>query len=262
MASTTSAPVATRAASVLGGIPPMLRDELINALNEVLRNYLERRWEPSELNGGKLCEVVYTILRGHVEGKFSSKASKPPNMVDACKRLEQADSKTFPRSVRIQIPRMLVALYEIRNNRGVGHVGGDVDPNLMDATAVVAMSKWMVAELIRVFHAVSTEEAQDLVEAVVEHSLPVIWKVGGVVRVLKSGMEAKDKILVLLYHSRTWVSEEELLRWVEYSNSTNFRKILKGCHKQKFVEYDAQKKRIIISPTGIEYVETYILPEV
>jgi hypothetical protein len=138
---------------MLAGVPATLRDELLKALNEVLRNYRERRWEPSELNGGKLCEIVYTILRGHVDGKFPSKASKPANMVDACKGLEQADSKKFPRSIRIQIPRMLIALYEIRNNRGVGHVGGDVDPNLVDATAVVAMSKWTVAELIRVFHA-------------------------------------------------------------------------------------------------------------
>jgi hypothetical protein len=261
VASNASATSAISTAFTLGAVPATLRDELIKALNEVLRNYLERRWEPSELNGGKLCEVVHTILRGHVDGKFPSKASKPQNTVDACKALEQADSKKFPRSVRIQIPRMLVALYEIRNNRGVGHVGGDVDPNLMDATAVVAMSKWIVAELIRVFHAVSTERAQEFVESVVERSLPVVWKVGDVVRVLKSDMGAKDKVLVLLYHSRTWVSEEDLRRWVEYSNPSIFRKILLRCHKEKMVEYNTQKKRITISPTGIEYVESHILLE-
>jgi hypothetical protein len=123
-------------------------------------------------------------------------------MVDACKALEQADSKKFSRSIRIQIPRVLIALYEIRNNRGVGHVGGDVDPNLMDATAVVAMGKWIVAELVRVFHAVSTDKAQELVESLVERTLPVVWKVGETVRVLKPVMPAKDKILMLLYRCR------------------------------------------------------------
>ena len=82
-------------ASILAGIPEPLRNELTKALNEILRNYRERRWEPSELNGGKLCEVVYTILRGHVDGKFPPKASKPANMVDACKALEYTDSKKF-----------------------------------------------------------------------------------------------------------------------------------------------------------------------
>jgi hypothetical protein len=183
-------------------------------------------------------------------------------MVDACKALEQADSKKFSRSLRIQIPRMLVALYEIRNNRGVGHVGGDVDPNLMDATAVVAMSKWVVAELIRVFHAVSTEKAQQLVESVVERSLPIIWKVGDVLRVLKPGLSAKHKVLVLLYHSTSWVDEEALRRWVEYSNPSMFREILLRCHKDKLVEYDSGKKRVTLSPAGIDYVESKISLEV
>ena len=62
-------------ASILAGIPEPLRNELTKALNEILRNFRERRWEPSELNGGKLCEVVYTILRGHIDGKFPAKAS-------------------------------------------------------------------------------------------------------------------------------------------------------------------------------------------
>ena len=84
-----------------------------------------------------MCEVVYTILRGHIDGAFPARAKKPANMVDACRSLETETG--FPRTIRIQIPRMVIALYEIRNNRGVGHVGGDVDPNHMDATAVVAI---------------------------------------------------------------------------------------------------------------------------
>jgi hypothetical protein len=246
------------AASVLASLPPRLRDELVNALNEVVRNYRERRWEPSELNGGKLCEVAYSIIRGHVDGKFPSKASKPNNMVDACKALEQADRAKFSRSVRIQVPRMLVALYEVRNNRGVGHVGGDVDPNLMDATAVVAMSRWIVAEIVRVFHAVTVDEAQDLVETIVERTLPIIWKIGDVVRVLKPKMAAKDKALVLLYHARAWVDEDTLRAWAEYANSSMFRSILKQCHKEKLIEYDGDKRRATLSPPGIAYVEESI----
>ena len=38
--------------------------------NKILRNFRERRWEPAELDGGKLCEIVYSILRGHVDGSF------------------------------------------------------------------------------------------------------------------------------------------------------------------------------------------------
>ena len=138
--------------TLLSSIPKGLREPLLRAFQAIEKNYREMRWEPSELNGGKLCEVVYTILKGHVEGKFASRPTKPRNMLEACKAFENADNKVFPRSVRVQIPRMIIALYEIRNNRGVGHVGGDVGPNHMDAVLVVGMAKWILAELIRLFH--------------------------------------------------------------------------------------------------------------
>src|SRR5206468_654238 len=99
---------------------------------EIERNFRERRWEPAELNGGKLCEAAYSILKGHVDGHFPAKPSKPSNFPQACLDLEKADPK-FGRSVRLLIPRMLIPLYDIRNSRSVGHIGGDVDPNHMDS---------------------------------------------------------------------------------------------------------------------------------
>lgn len=87
---------------LLAGLPGTLRAELLAAYAEILRNFRERRWEPAELNGGKLCEVVYTILKGHVDGKFPLNSRKPANMVDACRALEQATNHS--RSIRIQIP--------------------------------------------------------------------------------------------------------------------------------------------------------------
>jgi len=246
-------------ASLLSVIPETLRNELIQALNEIERNFKESRWEPSELNGGKLCEVVYSILKGYVDNNYPASASKPPNMLDACKRLEQTPS-TFPRSVRIQIPRMLTALYEIRNNRGVGHVGGDVDPNHMDAVCVLQMSKWVVAELIRVFHNVSTQEATDVVEALSDRELPLIWQVDDVSRVLDNSLSMMDKTLVLLYAEPSGVSEANLVNSVEHSNTSIYRRdILRRAHKKRLIEYNVTTKKSIISPLGIRHVETTIL---
>lgn len=136
---------------VLAGIPASLRDALFQSYQEIVANFAEHRWEPSELNGGKFCEVVYTIINGVIAGSFPSRPSKPRDIVQACRSLEGRPplaSRVGDRSLRILIPRVLPVLYEIRNNRGVGHVGGDVNPNLMDATAVYAMASWTLAELV------------------------------------------------------------------------------------------------------------------
>src|SRR5262245_39391969 len=127
------------ASRVLAGLPKTLRDELLESYHQITSNYFERRWEPAELNGGKFCEVVYTIINGALTGSFPANASKPDRMVDACRALEQrpADpNRVGDRSLRVLIPRLLPVLYEVRNNRGVGHVGGDVDANHMDAEVV------------------------------------------------------------------------------------------------------------------------------
>src|SRR5690349_517405 len=102
--------------SALATIPTGLRDPLLEEYDSIVQNYMERRWSPSELSGGKFCEIVYTILQGHAKGTYPAKPAKPPNFVDACKKLEANASE--PRSFQILIPRMLPSLYEIRNNRG------------------------------------------------------------------------------------------------------------------------------------------------
>lgn len=239
---------------LFSGLPKRLRSELLDAFSKIVQNYSESRWEPAELNGGKLCEIAYSIAKGVVEGSYPARASKPRNMVEACKQLEQAGE--FPRSIKIQIPRMIVALYEVRNNRNVGHVGGEVDPNHMDAVCVLQMSKWIVAELIRVLHERPVDEAAEIVDALVERETPLIWRVGDKVRVLDPKMSMRDKAMVLLYSTAHPMSDRELVDFVEHTNASVFRRdILRPAHRNKTIEYDETAGTVTISPVGIEYVE-------
>lgn len=220
----------------------------------------ERRWEPSELNGGKLCEIAYSIAKGYVDGSYPKKATKPRNMVDACRALEGGTREE--RSIRIQIPRMIVALYEVRNNRNVGHVGGDVDPNHMDALVVLQMAKWIVAEFVRVLHDVDVEEAAETVEALAERETPIIWEVDGKRRVLDTSLSMRDKSLVLLHASEGPLSERDLVSWVEHTNASVYRReVLRKAHKARLIEYDAGAQTVTISPRGIDLVESEILPK-
>ncbi len=173
--------------TLLHGVPMGLRTPLIAAYVEIAQNYAEERWEPSELNGGKFCEIVYTILEGAISGTYPSAPSKPPKFVEACRALEQkpADpTRIGDRSLRILIPRLLPYLYEIRNNRGVGHVGGEVNPNFSDATSVLSGSNWVMAELVRIYHNVSLADAQSAVDTLVERKLAIVWEFEGIKRVL------------------------------------------------------------------------------
>lgn len=250
-------------AKTLAGLPIRLRSELLASYQEIVANYIEHRWEPSELNGGKFCEVVYSIIEGAITGKFPAKSSKPNDMVTACRNLERIppdQTRSGDRSLRILIPRILPSLYEIRNNRGVGHVGGDVDPNYLDATVIYGMTSWVLAELVRIFHNISTKEAQEVVDVLVERKIPLIWEIGETKRVLDPSMNSKNQTLLLLHKKPSWVPVLELSRWIEYSSESMFKtRVIIPLHRMRLIEYDPKESRVHISPTGVKEVEQRIL---
>jgi hypothetical protein len=252
-------------AQALQAIPAGLRDPLIDCFSQIGRNFAERRWEPAELNGGKFCEIVYTVLNGTLSKTYATAPAKPPNMVNACRALEQmppSAARVGDRSLRILIPRLLPVLYEIRNNRGVGHVGGDVDPNFQDAVAVYQMASWVMAELIRIFHQVSIDDAQETVNTLVDRKHPVIWQSGGIRRVLDPSLTKGDQSLLLLYSAGGWVEEKDLAEWVDYSNLTQYRnRVIIPLHDSRHVEYDKNLRRIQLTPRGSEDVEKRLLPK-
>lgn len=247
---------------LLAGIPAGLRGPLLDTYREIASNFLEHRWGASEMQGGKFSEVVYTIIDGWLKGTFAAGPSKPRDMRGACYAIESSPNSGKPedRSMRILIPRMLPPLYEIRNNRNVGHVGGDVDPNQMDAITVYSIASWVMGELVRVFHAVSVKEAQEAVDALVERKVSIIWDPGTIKRVLDTKLTAGNQTLLLLHQSMSWVAEYDLLDSIEYSNPTVYRsKVLMKLHKARLIEYDKVDKRAKISPTGSIHVEEHVL---
>ncbi len=90
------------AAQALGLLPQGLRAELLAEFGKIMTNYRERCWEAAELDGGRLCEVVHTILDGYTSGgTYAAKASKPKYFETACKAFENRTG--FPDSARLTI---------------------------------------------------------------------------------------------------------------------------------------------------------------
>jgi hypothetical protein len=243
--------------TALSAIPDGLRTPLLEEFSRIINNFMERRWTSAELSGGRFCEVVYTILDGHARGAYAPSPSKPSNFVEACRRLEK--NANVPRSLQVLIPRLLPALYEIRNNRNVGHVGGDVDPDFMDSSAVVSMASWILAELVRVFHGVTTEEAQRVVDNLAERRLPVVWKSGEIRRVLDPSMALKDQILLLLGSGVGRVSVEQLLAWTGYKKKAYLVRLIRQLHGERLIEFHQQAGNVELLPPGVDYVSDLLL---
>lgn len=242
--------------TLLSNIPDGLKKPLITEYNSIVQHYMEKRWTGAELSGGKFCEIVYTILDGHAKGSYLPAPTKPSNFVDACRKLE--NNSHVPRSFQILIPRMLPALYEIRNNRSVGHVGGDVDPNPMDANAVLAMCSWIVGELIRVVHNTGVDEAQKIVDFITNRKIPLVWETDKVKRVLNPKIKLNNQILLLVASNTSKTKTDELLKWLDYTDKAYFQKTLKKLKKDRAINISDNGTEIEILPPGTLQVEELI----
>jgi hypothetical protein len=163
------------------------------------------------------------------------------------------------RSARILIPRMMMGLYDIRNNRGVGHAGADVDPNHMDATAVLYTSKWLMAELVRLVHTLTPEEATAIVDGLIEREVAWVWTHGDKKRVLRKGLTWKQQTLVLLLTEAGEVAEADVFRWLEHPRLANFRQqVLNPLHAERHIEYDKERRTVRLLPPGVTAAEALV----
>jgi hypothetical protein len=247
--------------AALMAVPAIFRPRLIKAYVDLKQNTLEERHDPAGLATGKFCEVALRFLQQKVHGTSTPFGTRITNFSDECRRLTAAPTTSGNDSERVVIPRALDFLYTMRNKRGIGHVGGDVDANGIDIATMARTADWILCELIRINHSVSLEEAQDIVDGISVRQLPIIWEVGGKKRILKDGVKAKDQALLLLYStSDSAVLLEDLASWVEYSNLGMFkRSIIKALHKQRFLEFDVDSESVILSPKGARYVEENLI---
>jgi hypothetical protein len=247
------------ASTALAAIPSGLRNPLLKEYSTIVQNFLEQRWLPSELHGGRLSETVYTILDGQSKKSYASAPAKPSNFVEACRKLEKNNLPHVPHSFQITIPRMLPALYDVRNNRNVGHVGGDVDPNHMDAVAVLSMSNWIMGELVRVYHNLTTVQAKQLVDALVELRLPAVWTGDdGVKRVLDTSLKLNEKILLLSAVSVPDVSAQQIIEWIEYGDDKYVMRTIRSLHKKRLIEFTENTGKVRILPPGTRAAEELI----
>lgn len=156
----------------------------------------------------------------------------------------------------MQVPKVLAALYELRNNRAIGHVSAEVSPNHMDAEFFLRGMKWVMGEFVRNYSQLPLNDSRAIVEAVTARSFHIVWGSGDVRRVLEPAKTASDKVMILLYAEAKPVTVAQLQVWVEYKNGTDFkRKVIKALHKKAWVQYDEKAATVQILPPGQSHIE-------
>lgn len=250
--------------NALSGIPTVIRKHLVSNYLELKSQLSEARHASAGLAAGKFCEAGIRLLQERALGQHTAFGKKIPNFADECRKIiSSPQSAKLTDSEKLILPRALVFLYTMRNTRGIGHIGGDVDPNAIDLAVMGRVADWIICELIRIHHHLSLEEAQDLLDSLAIRQLPDVWEVAGKKRILRSGLKAKEQVMMLLYSAEEGtVMTEDIISWIEYSNPRVFKSnVLAKLHKERYVEWDKDVDSVTLSPKGAKFVEEVLLAQ-
>jgi len=126
---------------------------------------------------------------------------------------------------------------------------------------VVSVLDWVLAEFIRLYHNVSADVAQSLVDEIVTRVAPVVQDFNGFLKVLKPNLATSDHCIVLLYQRGTkGVTFKEMESWVRPSMRANLGRTLANLVERKdFAHFDGQ--RYYVTRLGIREVESRHLVE-
>lgn len=231
--------------------PDELVSKLMDAYENAIRECKKRNWKYFGNEMGRFVEVAIRMIELKTEGKYTNLKDKLAILNE--NRLKQFEQSQITNSIsfRILIPRQLYAMYTIRNKRGMIHIN-EVDPNYMDATVLLNISKWILAEFVRNSKKIDYDDAVKIIEELIVKENAVIWIDEDIFKILDTHITLEVRILCILYYKNK-IGESELFRLSEYSNITVFRKKLKKMHMEQKINYT--KDKITISPIGINLAE-------
>jgi hypothetical protein len=233
---------------------PKLVAELLAAHEECHRNFYLGGLRLSEVEGGRFSEAAFRMLECAAFGRFTA-INSHLDSEDLIRRIAQLPGGSLPDAIRLHIPRCLRVVYDIRNNRDAAHLGDGIDPNLQDASLVISLIDWILAEFVRISHNVSAIDAQQMVEGIVTRRAPAIQDFDGYLKVLNPELSVSEYILLLLYQrGKAGANYSELEQWVRPSMRGNLRRtLLRLVDERAQVHFDGIQ--YLITLAGIRQVE-------
>lgn len=239
------------------GIPAPLVDDVLDAYVEAKRRFHIGDHRPQAVEGGRFSEAVFRLLQ-HAAGLTVTPVGKTLPTVDSLLLQLQSSSSKLD-SVRLHIPRTLRLIYDIRNKRNAAHLADGIDPNIQDATLVIGNVDWVLAELVRIYHGVSPNEAQETIADLVKKEVPAIQEIEGQ-PVILTDMQPRDRAVLMLYRAGTrGASLDELARWLRTPRKADLKKRLGTLDRDKLVLLHPNTKLYYITDKGVRYVDEHRL---
>lgn len=165
-------------------------------------------WETSLSKAGKFIEATIKMLWVYAGKSLPARQEDFKAGVFAQKIINLNATEISEDGVRLQIPRASIFVYDITSNRGGRHDSDEIAPNEMDASTILPICSWILAELVRfsIKESINIEEAKKIIDSLIERKYPIFEEIDDRVYVdhtkFKSANECGLLVLYKIYPNR------------------------------------------------------------
>jgi hypothetical protein len=176
---------------------PLLCSQLLDEFISAESRFIQRDWEPAELDGGQFCEILARICY-HID---SGTLSQNKDFGDCCKYIENESlpHKYAQRRDLLHIVKVLRTVYNFRSQRGAVHISSCYGANHMDSKLVIECVRWAMNETLRLFWKGDREAVGKAIRELLQFDVPSVGVFDGALLVQRTDLTAEEEILVLLH---------------------------------------------------------------
>lgn len=135
-------------AELLMNLDPANATAVVESYVQMQQRFLAGDWQPSELDGGRLCEAVARCCYQLDSGTVTQ--SQLPN--ELCGKIEDVPNQhkhALGPQERTHICKAIGLVYKFRSARGSVHISPIYKADYMDSLFMVHAGKWIFAEFLR-----------------------------------------------------------------------------------------------------------------
>lgn len=235
----------------------LLTNQLVNEFVSAERRFIQRDWEPAELDGGQFAEVAARIVY-HQDSKNLNLSKE---LDDCLKYIENEQVPHFflPRRDALHICRVLRTIYKFRSQRGAVHISPSYQANHMDSKFVIEAVRWVMNEALRIFWNSDRERVAKAIRELLQFDVPCVGVYDDIVLVQRTDLTSEQEVLLLLHFAgEAGFSRSELGRFTMRAQPsvTNALKRLLAADCRQIVRLSGGNYRL--TDLGSRYIREHL----
>lgn len=184
-------------ASLAPPLDAFLATQLVDEFISMERRFIQRDWEPAELDGGQFSEILARIIYHQDSGTLNLRKE-----FSDCLGYVENESNShaiIPRHDAIHLVHVLRVVYKFRSQRGAVHISPTYKPNQMDSKFLIEAVRWCMNETLRIFWNNDREQAAKAIREILQFDVPSIGVFDNILLVQRTDLSPDQEILILLH---------------------------------------------------------------